>query len=109
MGCKATAGFATGQSLTSQKKILLNPAPAAFINNAVQISNIAPEYAPAGQHLLACTVLGQPTLDDEAIVARCRSELAGWFGAERITPSRLRALELNPDAVRTIRPAARCP
>lgn len=86
--------FATAQSLTAEKKILLNPAPDAFINNAVQISNIAPEYAPSGQHLLACTVLGDPAHDDEAVIARCREELAAWFGPERTTPSRLRALDL---------------
>lgn len=86
--------FGTVDSLTSQKKILLNPAPGAFINNAVQISNIAPEYAPAGRHLLACTVLGDPALDDETIIARCRTELAGWFGTERTGPARLWALDV---------------
>ena len=86
--------FATSDSLTSYKKILLNPAPGAFINNAVQISNIAPEYAPAGQHLFACTILGEPILDDAAIIARCRTELAGWFGTERTSAARLRALDV---------------
>lgn len=86
--------FGTHDSLTDQKKILLNPAPGALINNAVQLSNIAPEYAPAGQHLLSCTILGDPARDDEAVIARCRAELAEWFGAERTTPARLRALDV---------------
>jgi phytoene dehydrogenase-like protein len=84
--------FASDQPLVRHKKLLLNPAPEAFVNHAVQISNVAPEYAPAGRHLLSCSVLGVPDLDDEAVIARCREELADWFGAEIVAPPRLDAL-----------------
>lgn len=70
--------FGSARPLVKAKKILLNAAPDAFINNATQISNVAPEYAPPGRHLLSCSVLGDPPLDD-ALIARCRMELAGWF------------------------------
>ena len=86
--------FGSDAPLVGHKKILLNPAPNAFINNAVQISNIASDYAPPGKHLFACTVLGDPDLADEQIIARCRAELADWFGAERTDPARLVALEV---------------
>lgn len=86
--------FGSDLPLVGHKKILLNPAPNAFINNAVQISNIAPDYAPPGKHLFACTVLGDPDLADDAVIARCRTELADWFGAERTAPARLTALDV---------------
>lgn len=86
--------FGSDAPLVGHKKILLNPAPNAFINNAVQISNIAPEYAPPGKHLFACTVLGDPGIADEAVIARCRAELADWFGAARTGPARLTALDV---------------
>jgi phytoene dehydrogenase-like protein len=91
----ATAAyFASDEPLVRHKKLLLNPAPEAFINNAVQISNIAPEYAPAGRHLLSCTILGNPDPDDATVLARCRAELAAWFGAAATAPDRLRALDV---------------
>ena len=71
--------FGSARPLVRTKKILLNAAPEGFINNAVQLSAIAPEYAPPGRHLLSCSVLGDPTLDDDAIVARSRAELGQWF------------------------------
>ena len=84
--------FGSSVPLVGHKKILLDPAPGAFINNAVQLSNIAPEYAPPGRHLFSCSILGAPDLPEEAIVARCRETLAGWFGAAATAPERLTAL-----------------
>lgn len=86
--------FGSDAPLVSHKKILLNPAQNPFINNAVQISNIAPEYAPTGKHLFSCTVLGNPDIADEAVIARCRMELADWFGTECTNPARLTALDV---------------
>jgi phytoene dehydrogenase-like protein len=71
--------FASEQSLYDGPRLLLNANPDAFINNAVQINNVAPSYAPAGQHLLSVTVLGDPALDDSALAERCRADLAPWF------------------------------
>ncbi len=74
--------FASDRPLVGHKKLLLNPAPDAVINNAVQLTNVAPEYAPAGRHLFSCTILGNPEPDDDALIARCRAELVTWFGQE---------------------------
>lgn len=87
----ATVYFASAHPLVRSKKIMLNPAPDAFINNATQLTNIAPEYAPPGRHLLSCSVLAprfmDPPLDDDAIIAHCRAELADWFpGAGGLEP-----------------------
>jgi phytoene dehydrogenase-like protein len=71
--------FAGDERLYSQRKIILNADPHAYVNNAVLVSNIAPTYAPPRKHLLSATVLGNPKEDDEEIAARCRTEIASWF------------------------------
>ena len=71
--------FGSTQSLYSGPRLLLNANPDAFVNQAVQISNVSPAYAPKGQHLLSVTVLGIPELDDAALAARCMEEIAPWF------------------------------
>lgn len=71
------------------RKILLNAEPDAFVNNAQLMSNVAPEYAPAGQHLLSASVLGMPPLDDEELFARALADLRRMFAGD--TPA-LRAL-----------------
>ncbi|MDP9373482.1 MAG: FAD-dependent oxidoreductase, partial [Chloroflexota bacterium] len=78
----AAVYFGSARPLTRAKKILLDATPGAVINNATQLTNIAPEYAPPGRHLLSCTVLGDVLdgfPDDEALIARCREELGRWF------------------------------
>ncbi len=71
--------FGTTERLYKGPRLLLNANPDAFINNAVQISNISPAYAPKGQHLLSTTVLGNPDLTDAEITTKCRDEIATWF------------------------------
>ncbi len=71
--------FGTTQSLYSGPRLLLNANPDSFVNNAVQISNLSPAYAPPGQHLLSLTVPGIPDMDDDQIIARCRDDVARWF------------------------------
>lgn len=71
--------FATQQSLYAGPKLLLNANPGAFVNNAVQLTNVSPAYGPPGQHLLSATVLGLPEMDDDELVRRCREDMAPWF------------------------------
>ena len=71
--------FAGNEQLYTQKKILLNAEPNAYVNNAVLMTNIAPTYAPPRKHLLSVTVLGNPGEDDEAIAHRALDEMAPWF------------------------------
>jgi phytoene dehydrogenase-like protein len=61
------------------KKIVLNANPEPFVNHAVQVTNVAPEYAPRGRHLLSATVLGVPEEDDEALFTRAMSDLRRMF------------------------------
>lgn len=67
--------FAGAEPVYRGKKLLLNAEPDAFVNNAVQISNVALGYAPPGEHLLSATVVSVPPLDDEELFARALADL----------------------------------
>ena len=67
------------QSLYSGPRLVLNANPGAFVNNAVQLTNVSPTYGPKGQHLISCTVLGLPEMSDDELWRRCREDLASWF------------------------------
>ncbi len=71
--------FGSIEQIYKGKRLLLNTNPDALINNAVQLSNISPAYAPKGQHLFSTTVLGDPPLSDAELTAKCREEIATWF------------------------------
>jgi phytoene dehydrogenase-like protein len=71
--------FGTTESLYGGPKLLLNANPGAFVNNAVQLSNVSPSYAPPGQHLLSTSVLGIPEMDDTELASRCLDDIAAWF------------------------------
>ncbi len=66
----------------SGKKLVLNANPGAFVNNAAQITNVAPEYAPPGKHLLTASVLGVPDDDEEVLFARAMHDLRRMFGRD---------------------------
>lgn len=87
-----TLYFAGARPVTEDRRLLLNADPEGCINEAVQISNIAPAYAPPGEHLLAVTALGVRDEPDEQLEALVRSELAGWFGDEVVAAQRLLSL-----------------
>ena len=71
--------FAGKERLYKQRKILLNTASDAYVNNAVLLSNIAPTYAPPRRHLLSATILDPGTDNDEQIAHRALAEIADWF------------------------------
>jgi predicted NAD/FAD-dependent oxidoreductase len=50
--------------------------------NVAVMSNVAPTYAPAGQHLIAAAVPGLLDADvDGGLEAAARRQLRGWWGA----------------------------
>ncbi len=76
--------FATDQVLSAEPRLLLN-AEDGLINNALWSSNTNPELAPAGQHLLAVTVLGLSELSDDALARAVKGELGRWYkGADTL-------------------------
>lgn len=80
VGC-TTMYFSSDTPLYRDRLLVLNPNSDGFLNEAVQLTNIAPSYAPRGKHLLSCTSLVAQSLDDATIEQRSRAELRQWFGA----------------------------
>lgn len=74
--------FVGDRPLYRGKKLLLNAAPDAFVNNAVLLTNVAPSYAPPGAQLLSVTVLGVPALDDTELAARAIADLRRMFAGD---------------------------
>jgi phytoene dehydrogenase-like protein len=96
LGC-TTIYFASAEPLYKERLIVLNPDPAGFLNEVVQVTNVAPTYAPPGQHLLSCTSLVAQNLDDASIERRSRGELQQWFGT-RATGLRCLGIYRLPNA-----------
>jgi phytoene dehydrogenase-like protein len=80
-----TLYFAGSRRIYEGKKLVLNAA-GGLINNAQLLTNVAPEYAPEGRHLLSVTVLGVPEQSDAelgvAVMRELRSLFAGDVWAE---------------------------
>ncbi len=70
--------YASDTQLDDEQRLLLNAEP-GYLNNAMWASNLNPDLAPPGRHLLVVTVLGLP-LDDAGLDAAVRGELMGWYG-----------------------------
>ncbi len=62
--------------------IVLNGNPDGPIQNLCLPSLVSPTYAPAGQHLLSVTVLGNPDRPDLTVESEVRSQLSRWFNAD---------------------------
>ncbi len=80
------------------KKIVLNANPDAFVNNLTQLTNIAPTYAPPGQHLLSATVLGLPQGRDDDLAARGLEDIKRMFPRRDLTTLRPLAVVRVPFA-----------
>ena len=79
--------FASAASLYERAMLALPAGRARLVRHFVQLTNVAPEYAPAGVHLVAATVLDPRGLDDPALFAQARREMAGCYpGAHDLTP-----------------------
>ncbi len=62
-------------ALTTNRKLWLNANDDAFVNNACQLSAIAPHYAPAGRHLLSASVLGVPEYSDDEFYTAAEADI----------------------------------
>ena len=81
-----TSGLGTG------RKILLNAEEGAFVNNAVEISNVSERYAPAGRHLLYAVALGGFDLTDDELYRRGVQELSRLCPEADLRPLALRRI-----------------
>lgn len=78
--------FAASSSPVSHRFIVLDSSGRGPALNVAMTSNVAPSYAPVGQHLIAAAVPGPIAADhsvsDEQLAAAVRSQLRGWWGAQ---------------------------
>ena len=72
--------------LDAGKKIVLNAEDGGFVNNAVQISAVAPSYAPRGRHLLSVVALGGFDLPDDEIYRRGIEDVSRWYPQANFEP-----------------------
>ncbi|WP_309711205.1 FAD-dependent oxidoreductase, partial [Armatimonas sp.] len=84
-----TLYFAGKVPLWPGKKFLLNANCDAFLNQAALLTNIAPEYAPPGEHLLSASVIGVPALDDAALFTAALTDLRRMFTGDTAAQSAL--------------------
>lgn len=75
----ATVYLAGRQQPYRQKLLALNALLHPFVNDATLLTNVAPEYAPAGWHLLSAHVLDAADFDDDTLDARARADVQRWF------------------------------
>jgi protoporphyrinogen oxidase len=78
--------------LGSGKKILLNAEDRAFVNNAVEMSNISERYAPQDRHLLYAVALTGMDLPDEDLYRRGIEDLSRWYPGADFRPLALRRI-----------------
>ena len=72
--------------LDTGKKILLNAEDGAFVNNAVEMSNISEKYAPPDRHLLSAVALTGLDLPDEKLYRRGIEDLSHWYPGADFRP-----------------------
>lgn len=72
--------FAAHRAPCAGKLLHLDGSGRGPVNHACVLSNVAPGYAPAGQHLISATVLGLPQGED--LEAEARAQLTRWFGSQ---------------------------
>jgi phytoene dehydrogenase-like protein len=78
-----TVYFASDRPLYTGKRTVVH-AEESLVNEVVQLTNVAPEYAPPGRHLLCANVLHTMEGRDEAIARAVQDDLRSWLpGADR--------------------------
>jgi len=78
--------------LGSGKKILLNAEDGAFVNNAVEMSNISERYAPPNRHLLYAVALTGMDLPDEDLYRKGIEDLSRWYPGADFRPLAIRRI-----------------
>lgn len=95
-----TLYFAAAVSPVGEPTLLLNGTGSGCIGHIVDLSRVAPRYAPAGQSLVSLSVRGAVPESDDELVALIRAEAGGWFGGDAVAAWRL----LRVDRIRQALP-----
>ncbi len=95
-----TLSYDAPRSPVGEGILVLNGTGEGLVNHLVCISDVAPSYAPPGKALVSVTVIGEPSMDDEALDRACRDEIGAWFTPNAVTEWRL----LRVDRIREALP-----
>ena len=71
--------FATDKAPTSSKLVILDGSGKGPVLNAAVMSNVAPSYAPTGQHLVVAAL---PEIVDGDLETMARDQLRSWWGPQ---------------------------
>ncbi len=75
-----TLYFTAPAPITQGAYIHLNANPSGLINHCMELTQVSPQLAPPGYHLLSVNVIGDPPLADADLIAACQQELRQhWF------------------------------
>lgn len=75
-----TVYFASDRPLYADRKIVVH-AGESLVNEVVQLTNVAPEYAPSGRHLFCANILHEVEGSDQEIARRAEEDTRAWFPA----------------------------
>ena len=96
--------FASDVSVYARPLLVLPAGRAKLVRHFVELTNVAPGYAPPGKHLLAATVLDRRGLDDRALADQAAREIAACFPA---AAGNLELIAFRARGLRTTPPARR--
>jgi phytoene dehydrogenase-like protein len=71
--------FTTSTPPTGERRLFIRGDAHGWTNHFAVLTHVAPELAPAGQHLLMGAILGTPDMNEGAISELVRTEMAWWF------------------------------
>lgn len=74
--------FAAPRAPIAEPVLLLDGERSGLVNNVAVMSNVSPSYAPAGQALIAATLIGAVADPTDQLVSRIRKQMTGWFGPQ---------------------------
>jgi len=103
--------YAASQSILSEPTIGLVSNPDSLINNFCELTQVWPDYAPEGQHLISVT-LKKIAPDSSELYRAIGEEIAQWCGKSDISLKYLtrydihKALPINPSQQFTMQPAS---
>lgn len=67
-------------AVPERKLLLLNTHRSSAVHNVALLSDVAPEYAYDGQHLISVSRQGLERFNEADLLTQIRQELTGWFG-----------------------------
>ncbi|MEY4004303.1 MAG: hypothetical protein RLZZ221_399 [Verrucomicrobiota bacterium] len=74
--------FAAPRAPITEPVLLRDGERSGLVNNAAVMSNVSPTYAPAGQALIATTLIGTAAGPADQLVGVIRAQMTEWFGPQ---------------------------